>query len=154
MPKQKPSLHAIQKDLQTVWKLLNQLATTLSRVTAEISAHSEINSAGTVKNNQSKSFTVNTSKARARGRQTIRSKKGNALPDTTSDFFAKHISRRKRTAPQIFESVLQSIGAELSADQKKVLRNRLVVWLSNSVKSENSRIDSIGTGKERRYFLP
>ena len=153
MLKSHPTPKSIQRELEHAWKLLNQLTETLTRIAAATSTITE--GAATTANAApsgklvKKNVTAALSQSR---RKTSSSKAAQGLPDTTGDFFAKHVKKRKQTASQIFQSVLASLDFEPSKEQSAILRNRLSVWLANAVKSGAHTLSSIGNGKDRRYY--
>jgi hypothetical protein len=147
MPRTKLTTKSIQKDLDRASKLLNQLAETLSRISSEAATLGERSAAaGTQQAGRKAATGVKRAGKRAA------SKAAAGLPDTTGDFFARHVGKRKQTASQIHQAVLDSLGFEPSKAQTAILRNRLAVWLSNAVKSGSNPVSSIGSGKDRRYF--
>lgn len=147
MPRPKLTTKSIQKDLDRASKLLNQLAEALSRISSEAASLGERSAALSAKQADRKAGA-----GVKRAGKRAASKAAAGLPDTTGDFFARHVGKRKQTASQIHQAVLGSLGFEPSKAQTAILRNRLAVWLSNAVKSTNNPVSSIGTGKERRYF--
>ncbi|HYD79950.1 MAG TPA: hypothetical protein VEC06_09075 [Paucimonas sp.] len=153
----RPTSKSIQRDLTQAWKLLNQLAETLTRIAEDTAAISQAAAAekeaarAARTGKRGRPATKSTNGKSAANRSANRAAKG--LPDTTGDFFARHVKKRKQTAAQIFQSVLGSLDVEPSKEQAAILRNRLAVWLSNASKAASNPVNSEGVGKERRYFL-
>lgn len=142
MPQVKLASKSLNKDISHAWKLLNQLADTLTRISTDTATLPDAGTSGA----RAGKLTAKTAR-KASSRSAAQ-----GLPDTTGDFFAKHLGKRKKTASQIHQSVLDSLDFTPSKDQAAILRNRLVVWLSNAVKSESNRVGSVGSGRERLYY--
>lgn len=149
MPYIKSASKLVKRDIIQAWQLLNKLTETLKRLSTDAAELADVPKLPAKRGRKPKSLTApaNQKKTRAAGRT-----KQKGLPDTRGDFFARHVARRKQTASQIFASVLDSLGFEPSKEQAAVLRNRLLVWLSNAVKSGMHPVASVGSGKERRYY--
>lgn len=153
MPRTTATPKLIKQDLDRAWKLLNQLGEALSRISSDTDSLADTLAARPMAADKADGRRGGASSARKQGRGGASSTAAaEGLPDTTGDFFAKHVRKRKQTAPQIYHSVIGTLPFEPSKEQASILRNRLAVWLSNAAKSENSGIASEGTGKERRYY--
>lgn len=135
MPRTKTK--SLDKEIKTAWKLLHSLAAQLQRIDA-LRKEPDLPSSAASKKKEVKP---------TKSRKVVA-----GLPDTTGDFFLRHVTKRKQPVGAIFESVLNSVDKKLTTEQRAVIRNRLVVWLSNSVKSDSSPVVSVGSGTERRYF--
>lgn len=145
MRQSKPTLKSIARELNLAWKLMHQLAETLTRIASDTAALSEDKTA-------KEEAKVGRARKTAGKKPAKQGRKATGLPDTTGDFFAKHIKKRRQTATQIFQSVLESLDFEPTREQAAVLRNRLNVWLANAVKSQSNPVSSVGAGKDRQYY--
>jgi uncharacterized protein YgbK (DUF1537 family) len=152
MPTSSTSLKSIRRDLNIAWKLLHHLADTLTRLATDMATLSESAETPALPASKQKRKDANTASNLRHKKTGASNKVARGLPDTSGDFFARHITRRKRTAPQIFQSVLDSLEHNISKEEAQILRNRLAVWLSNAVKSSSQGVSSTGTGRERHYF--
>jgi hypothetical protein len=75
----------------------------------------------------------------------------NALPKTSRDFWLGFIDQNPKTAAEIGNAAVASLGFTPSPEQAKQLKSRLAPTLQTLLKSK--AVKDTGSGRERKYSL-
>jgi hypothetical protein len=90
--------------------------------------------------------------ATKRGRKAGTKKQDKGLPRMTRDYWLEFISQQPRSAVEITNAAIASFEPPLDQDQAKKIRQRATQALQALLSTK--QIKDVGTGRQRRYFLP
>jgi hypothetical protein len=86
------------------------------------------------------------------GRKAGARKQAKGLPRMTRDFWLDFISQQPKSAVEITNAAIASFEPPLDQDQVKKMKQRATQALQALLSTK--QIKDVGTGRQRRYFLP